>query len=257
MTTQRPVTAALVLIGDELLTAKVDDTNGRHAIRAMREAGIALHELVYVRDDVPRLAATVRRLAEETDIVITSGGIGPTHDDRTVEAVAAAFDVPLVENEELAERIRRVAKGRPERLKAFARLALLPEGASFVDDESLRWPVYLARNVYMLPGLPDLFVAQLPVVLDRHRGARARCVTLYLTWGEGRLVEPLDAVVEAWPDVAFGSYPVMNADYRTRVTVESVDAARVDRAVSDLLAQIDDDALVRIEREGDSTDGAG
>lgn len=250
MTTQRPATAALLLVGDELLKAQVEDTNGPLAVRALRDAGIVLVELVYVRDDVDHLAATVRRLSESADIVITSGGIGPTHDDRTVEAVAVAFGVPLVENEELASRIRRFTRGRPEQLAAFARLALLPDGAVFVDADTLRWPVYVARNVYMLPGLPHLFEVQLPVVLERHRGARECCVTLYLTWGEGRLVAPLEAAVAGWPDVTFGSYPVEGADYRTRVTIASFDRVAVDAATDALRASIDEDAIVRTERSG-------
>src|SRR4051812_17365754 len=156
--------AAAVIIGNEVLTAKVEDANGPHLIRRLRDLGILLRSVETVTDDVDAIVDAVARARSKAEYVFTSGGIGPTHDDVTVRAVALALGRQVVRLPEMVELIRK----RSDHLTEEAlRLADAPEGAVLLPQEGTWFPVLTVDNTFLLPGVPQLFKLQLETVLKR------------------------------------------------------------------------------------------
>lgn len=221
-------TAGLLLIGSELLTGKIRDANGHHCIRGLSEVGARLGELRIVHDGLDVIIDAVRDMRERYDWLITSGGVGPTHDDITMEAVAHAFHVDLVHNDELQEHIDRVFGDDPEKLRVWSRMSFLPSGCTLFREPDMFWPVYRMDNVFILPGVPQIFSRQFDAIRPVFAGSPLSTAVLYVTVGEGLVAEPLREAITHYADVGFGSYPVWgNPDFRTRLTVEGTDPARV------------------------------
>lgn len=243
---ERP-TAGLVLIGDELLSGKVVDTNGSFLITELRTIGIALGEIAVIGDDVATIAARVSSFSERFDHVFTSGGIGPTHDDRTMQAVARAFDAELLEHTALRREIERYFEADPEQQRVWTRMAMVPERCELLAFRGLRWPIYKMRNVYVLPGIPEIFRKQFELIRDRLQGTPVSIRTIYFAIGEGPLVQHLTRAVEQFARVSIGSYPVILArGFRTRVTLESTDVAELEAATRWLVEQFEDDDVEEI-----------
>jgi molybdenum cofactor synthesis domain-containing protein len=242
-----PSGAAAVVIGNEVLTAKVVDANGPHLIRRLREVGIPLRSLEIVPDEVDLIVEAVARARRRARYVFTSGGIGPTHDDVTVRAVALAMGRRVVR---LPEMVALVQQKAQERMTAEAlRLADAPEGAVLLAQPGSWYPVLTVEDVFLLPGVPQLFRAQLEAVLARLRGTPVHLRVLYLGLGESVVASVLDRVALDMPHVAIGSYPMFDPslDYLVKVTVESVEKDSVEEAVSRLQAGLPMGSVIRLE----------
>src|SRR5262249_45507494 len=160
-------TGAIVVIGNEILTGKSQDQNASFLINELYRLGVALRRVVVIADDVGEIAATVRDCSERFDYVFTSGGIGPTHDDVTIEGVARAFGRSVARQPELASLIKSYFGEDVD--EARLRMADAPERAALVYAEGLRWPVVLVENVYILPGVPELFRSKFEALRERFR----------------------------------------------------------------------------------------
>ncbi len=242
-----PTGAAAVIIGNEVLTAKVVDANGPHLIQRLREVGIPLRSLEIVPDEVDVIVEAVSRARLRAKYVFTSGGIGPTHDDVTVRAVALAMGRKVVRLPEMVALIRE--KGADAPTAEALRLADAPEGAVLIAQPGSWYPVLTVEDVFMLPGVPQLFRTQLEAVLARLRGTPVHLRVLYLSLGESAVASALDRVALDMPHVAIGSYPTFDRslDYVVKVTVESVEQAVVEEAVSRLRAGLPEGSVVRSE----------
>jgi len=239
--------AAAVIIGNEILTAKVVDANGPHLARRLRDRGIPLLSLVVVPDEVDAIVEAVSAARRCARYVLTSGGIGPTHDDVTVRAVAVALGRRVVRLEEL---VRLIRDHHGEDVAAEAlRMADVPEGAELWPQEGTWYPVLTCDGVSMLPGVPQLFCRQLETVLGRLEGAKVHLRCLYLSASEAQVAFALDAVALDLPHVAIGSYPTFDrdADHLVKVTVEHPDEAEVEEAVSRLQRVLPGGCLIRVE----------
>jgi molybdopterin-biosynthesis enzyme MoeA-like protein len=179
-------------------------------------------------------------------VVFTSGGIGPTHDDVTIEAVAAAFRVGTFTPDHLAARLREVYG--PNCTDAHLRMALVPEGADLLDDTERNWPLIRMHNVWILPGIPELFRSKLNAVRTHLRGLNpyySEWVKLH--WEEVDLKEHLDAVVSEHPDVEVGSYPKwFSTEYKTQVTFDAQSRELVTQALLSLLARLPKSAIASL-----------
>ncbi|MDC0707103.1 molybdopterin-binding protein [Stigmatella sp. ncwal1] len=238
--------AAAVIIGNEVLTAKVVDANGPLLIRRLRELGIPLRSVEIVPDDVDIIIESIARARARAAYVFTSGGIGPTHDDVTVRAVALALGRQVVRLPEMVELVRK----RSENPTAEAmRLADAPEGAELLYQEGSWLPVLTVNNIFLLPGVPQLFKLQLETVLSRLRGTPVHLCNLYLRLGESSIAAVLDRVALDMPHVAIGSYPVFDAtlDYRVKVTIEAPEVSPVEQAVARIRGGLPADAIIRQE----------
>jgi molybdopterin-biosynthesis enzyme MoeA-like protein len=183
-----------------------------------------------VLDEIDAIAREVRDLAAAHDWVFTSGGIGPTHDDVTIEAVARAFGVQVVSSP-LMESMLRAHYGATI-TDGHLRMALIPDGASLETNAEVAWPTVLYRNVWLMPGIPEVFRMKIPVVREKI-GASGAYVSraVYTKMDEGDLKPLLDRVVAAYPDVDIGSYPKWrDPSYKTKLTFDGRDEARVHAA---------------------------
>jgi molybdenum cofactor synthesis domain-containing protein len=231
-------TAAALLVGNELLTGKVHESNLIELARTLRTIGVKLLRVVMVPDEMDVIADEVRALSSKYDVVFTSGGVGPTHDDITIEAVARGFGVDAVVHPEFERLLRNVYGARMT--DGHLRMALVPEGAELVSHPDARWPTVLMKNVWILPGVPEAFRMKLAVVRDRVRGA-SQFVTreIFTNMDEPDLKPLLDRVVASHPEVDVGSYPKwFDARYKTKVTFDATDRAKLDAAVADFLSQL-------------------
>ncbi|MGQ0505482.1 MAG: competence/damage-inducible protein A [Myxococcaceae bacterium] len=241
------MTAAAVIIGNEVLSAKVREENGAYLIKRLRDRGIPLRWVGIVPDEIDAIVealGTARRLGR---YVFTSGGIGPTHDDVTVRAVALALGRKLIKLPEMVDLVEQ--HYGPNANREAMRMAEAPEGAVLHRHEGLWFPVVGCDDVYMLPGVPKLFRLQLEVVLAKLPGKPFALTSIFLREGEAAIASLLDGVALSMPDVGIGSYPVFDSalDYSVKLTVENEDPERVNAAVERLLAVLPPGAIVRVE----------
>lgn len=248
----RTPTAAAVIIGNEILSGKVRDENTPFLVDTLRGLGVALKRVSVVPDEAEAVVEAVRDAHARFDWVFTSGGVGPTHDDITIACVAAALGRRVVRDAELEEILRRLFG---ERLKeAHLRMADVVEGTELIADPEMVVPVMQVANVFVLPGVPEIFREKILVLKERLAAVPYHVRYVYLTLGEGALAPLLDSVVARFPDVDVGSYPSIRAqDYRVRITLESKDPVRTEAATDAFLALVDPERVVRVE---DPTAGA-
>jgi molybdenum cofactor synthesis domain-containing protein len=241
----KTLTAAVLVVGNEVLSAKRADQNGPYAARALRARGVRLEALLTLPDRLELISEAVARERSRVDWLFTAGGVGPTHDDVTLPAVAHALARPLVRHERLVENIRRWHRRHgaapPE---AALRMADVPEGTRLVGDPA--FPVMVVENVVMLPGPPEFFRAQLDAFTAGLESPPFHLTSMFLALGEDHFATALDLVARAYPDVDIGSYPRFDeADHRVEVTFEAKDAARVEEALRAFLAALPEGAVVR------------
>ena len=231
--------AGIVIIGNEILSGKFADENALFLIGELRQLGVELGRISVIPDQVEDIARTVAWFAEQFDVVFTSGGVGPTHDDVTMEGIARGFGTRVVRHPRLEEMLREYYKDRVT--DGHLRLAELPEGAQLVAGEGEVWPIIAYRNVYILPGVPSLFRRKFLAVRERFRGAPYVSARLYVLGDEAAIATDLTRVVAAHPEVAFGSYPrVDETEYKVLLTIESRDPGAARRAADELAAVLGD-----------------
>ncbi len=240
-------TAAAILIGNELLSGKIADKNLVVLAKTLRELGVRLARVSMVPDDVELIATEVRTLAQTHSWVFTSGGVGPTHDDVTVEAVARAFEQQVVVHPELATMIEGVY-GESLR-EGHLLMARVPERARLVRSEVVPWPAVVCENVMLLPGVPEIFSMKMKLVASIVEPARP-FITLAVNVNvdEGTLKPALDETVELFPDVEIGSYPTFRDPVvRTKLTFDGTQRAQCEAARDAFIERLGSEAVVGLE----------
>jgi len=239
--------AGIIVIGNEILSGKTEDANARFLIGELRELGVALRRIAVIPDVMDEIVEAVREFSARYDYVFTSGGVGPTHDDLTIEGVARAFGSKVVRHPEL-EGLLRTYYG--ERLnERNLRMADVPEGCHFVRASEIQhWPVVAMRNVYILPGVPEIFRRKFSAIREQFRVEPFHLRVVYLNADEGAVAAFLEQVQVEFPGVDIGSYTKLDpAGYRVKVTLESKRAGEVGSATSALLALLPGEYVVRTE----------
>ena len=208
-------TAAMITIGDEILSGRTRDANLPHLAEALAERGIALREARVVSDVTDEIVAAVNALRARYTHVFTSGGIGPTHDDITADAIASAFGVPIgVREDARAILATNYANPEVELNEARLRMARIPDGATLIDNPVSKAPGFTLGNVHVMAGVPAVFQAMLAGLLPTLTGGRPLLSeSVRIDRPEGEIAGPLRTVAEAHPAVAIGSYP-FNRDGR-------------------------------------------
>lgn len=232
-------TAAMLVIGDEILSGRTRDSNMHHLAGALTTHGITLAEARVVADDAGAIVAAVNALRAAYDHVFTSGGIGPTHDDITAEAIAQAFGVPISQRADamalLGAHYER--SGLPFN-EARQRMARIPDGAVLIDNPVSVAPGFTLGNVHVMAGVPRIFEAMLLGVLPLLTGgAPLLSRSLRVNRGEGDIATEFAALAAAYPDLAMGSYPFNQAGvFGTNLVIRGSDPARLDAAMAQLVA---------------------
>jgi molybdenum cofactor synthesis domain-containing protein len=242
-------TAAALIVGAEVLSGKVRDENGPFLAERLRALGVDLLAMHVVPDRMDAIVEALSMERHRVTWVFTSGGVGPTHDDLTLPAVARALGVPLRRDGELETLLRamhaRYHPGVPL-VESALRMADLPEGTRRLGDP--RFPTLVVGNVVMLPGVPSFLRHQFEAIADTLRGTPFHLACLYLRLGEDQLAEPLASAAARFPAVEIGSYPRFDdADHQVRVTVEGRDPLQVRAATRHVLEALPPGAVVRSE----------
>ncbi len=238
--------AAAIVIGDEILSGKIRDANGPYLIDKLRGVGMPLRRILTVADELDEIAWAVNVCRERFRPIFTSGGIGPTHDDLTVAGVARALGRNVVRHSEIEAAIRQ-HYGATLHEEAL-RLANVPEGAELVRSARSWYPVIAVEEIYLLPGVPELFRMHVDGLVDRYRGEPFHLRCVYLGVGETEVAAVLDRIAREHPSVALGSYPRFDTtDHRVKLTLEAQVPAPVEAALAALLALLPAECVLRVE----------
>ena len=258
-TALRQPTAAMIVIGDEILSGRTADKNINWLAGVLNERGIKLAEARIIGDDEDLIITTVRALSSSHDMVFTSGGIGPTHDDITTPAVAKAFDLPVVRDPEADRRlIEHYQDTDLDYNAARQKMADVPEGAALIDNPVSAAPGYRIRNVHVLPGVPSIMRAMVENMGDMlPGGVKAHRLTVQTDLGEGTLAAGLAEIEAAHPGATIGSYPWFKPGiYGTALVVTALDEGlvrRVAEALVGLVNQMGGEGLIETRVEGGNT----
>lgn len=247
MNAVQELSAGMAVIGNEILSGKTVDTNSSFLAKELRRIGVTLRQIAVIPDELPVIADTVRDFHGRFDLVFTSGGVGPTHDDITIEGVAIALDRKVVRHPQLEAKLRAYLNGRPANA-AYLKMAEAPEGAELIADGGVRFPTVKVENVYVLPGIPDIFQQKFLALKGRFAVDPYHLKVLYTREYESVVAGFLNETLRAFPDLMLGSYPRNDdPEYRVKITLESKDAGYVERAFRHLLTLLPRECVVKTE----------
>ncbi|MCB9834278.1 MAG: competence/damage-inducible protein A [Planctomycetes bacterium] len=234
----------IIVIGNEVLSGKVEDINSTWLMAQFRELGAKVARVAIVPDEIPVIAEELRRFADLFDVVITTGGVGPTHDDLTFAAVAQAFGREMEHNTVLEKVIRGYI--RDEIGPGYLRMAMLPVGTDLIFAGELPFPITRVENVYVMPGEPSVLRKKFSAIRESFREAPFHLRRLYTRLDEGHLADMLDQLQRDHAAVEIGSYPVYgNPDYQTQITIESKERAATEAAFAALVELVPADTVWR------------
>jgi len=239
-------TAGIIVIGNEILSGKVVDSNSPFLARELRGLGVTLLRILTIPDEVEVIAAAVREFHTSFDVVFTSGGVGPTHDDVTMEGVARGLGRPVVRHPVIESRLREYLKDKVN--AARLKMAEVPEGSELIVDARLGFPTIKCENVYILPGIPEILEQKFAALRERFAASPYFLRVVYTRESEGSIAEHLNATLAAFPELLLGSYPkIGDPEYAVKLTLESKDRGYVERALAHLLTLLPAGAVVRTE----------
>jgi FAD synthetase len=243
-------TAGILIIGNEILSGKIQDENTPYLLGELRRLGVQVGAVHMIADEIDEIARHVREFSARFDYVLTTGGVGPTHDDVTMEGVAQAFGTELECHPELERRLRRALGGKEPNASQL-KMCMLPRGSELVPTPDLWFPLVHVGNVYVFPGIPKLLQAKFDSARERFRGQPFYLRRVYLRCIESDIAQDLHDLLAEFPGLMLGSYPRTTArqsddDYLTMLTVESRDEQYMLRAVDSLLLRVQH-AVLRVE----------
>jgi molybdenum cofactor synthesis domain-containing protein len=228
------VTAAVLVIGDEILSGRTQDQNSHYIARYLADIGVDTREIRVVPDVEAEIVAAVNALRARYAYVFTTGGIGPTHDDITADAIARAFGVGIEEDPRAIKMLLEVIPA--DRLnEARRRMARIPLGAELIENSMSKAPGFMIGNVIVMAGVPIIMHAMLDAAAPRLRtGARVLVETIEAeAIPEGRYAKDLAALAARFEDVSIGSYPhFSSAGVRNQIVLRARDASKLGAAAA-------------------------
>jgi FAD synthetase len=238
--------AGILIIGNEILSGKVVDANSPYLCRELRALGVDVIRVVVIPDEIETIARDVRAMSDLYDYVFTSGGVGPTHDDLTMEGVAEAFSVEIEQNESIAGRIERAQGAVPN--ESQLKMARIPAGAKLIDSGDLWFPLVVFRNVYIFPGIPELLRKKFESIRTQLQGVPFLLKRVFVTQRESDIAADLHDLLGEFPELLLGSYPRVGVeDFKVMLTLESREAGYLQRALDSLLARLPAGSIHKVE----------
>jgi molybdenum cofactor synthesis domain-containing protein len=239
-------TGGILIIGNEILSGKIADTNSTYLCRELRALGVDVERILTIPDDVDTIAEEVRKMSEAYDFVFTSGGIGPTHDDLTIDGIAKAFRRSIELSGSIAARIERAQRQKPN--ESQLKMARIPDGAQLVDAGDFWFPVVIVENVHIFPGIPELLRKKFESIRDRFQGVPVLLKRVFVKRMESDIAVSLHELLGEFPELMLGSYPrIGEKSYRVLLTLESRDGDYLERALNSLLERLPEDAIHKVE----------
>lgn len=242
----REKTAALIVIGNEILSGKVVDTNSAFLAGELRRLGVSLQRILVIPDEIDIIADAVREFRPRYDVVFTSGGVGPTHDDVTIAGIARGMDRPVERHPTIESQLRAHFGGEVD--DARLKMAEVVQGTDLLFEGTLKFPLFQVENIYIFPGIPELFREKFGAIRERFSVDPFHMRTIYSGAPETTIAVYLNQTVAAFPELLLGSYPKMNnPEYRVRVTLESKDPDYLQRAFDALMEMLPPEVVVKTE----------
>ena len=239
-------TAGIVIIGNEVLSGKTRDTNSHFFCTELRQLGVEVQKISTIQDDVQIIGKEVASFSARFDYVFTSGGVGPTHDDVTIEGVAHGLGVKVVRHPDIEGRMRQRLGDQVN--EARLRMANVPEGATLLATEAPFAAIVKIRNIYIFPGIPRILEERFHAIKETFRDTPYYLKNVYVRYGEGVIASILNELLVNFPNLMLGSYPVLELpDYKVKVTLESKDANYLEQALRALIASLPADAVHRVD----------
>src|SRR5207249_1225756 len=238
--------AGIVIIGNEVLSGKTQDTNSYFLCTELRQLGVEVQKISTIPDVIELIDHEVAPFSQRFDFVFTTGGVGPTHDDVTVEGIAHGFGLNVVRHPDIEQRMRQRLGADVN--EARLRMANVPEGAELLATEALFASVVKIRNVYIFPVIPRILQERLQTIKGRFRDTPYFLKNFDVKYGVGVIATMLNEVLAKFPQLLLGSYPVLDIpEYKVKVTLESKDPNYLERALQSFLSSLPDDAVHRID----------
>ena len=239
-------TAGILIIGNEVLSGKTRDTNSHFFCTELRQLGVEVQKISTIQDDIEIIGKEVATFSDRFDYVFTSGGIGPTHDDVTIEGVAHGLGVKVVRHPDIERRMRQRLGDQVN--DARLRMANVPEGATLLATEAPFAAIVNIRNIYIFPGIPRILEERFHSIKERFRDTPYYLKNVYVRYGEGVIASILNELLVNFPHLMLGSYPVLDLpDYKVKVTLESKDSNYLDQALRAFIGSLPADAVHRVD----------
>ncbi len=237
--------AAILIVGNEILSGKIPDDNSAYLSRQLRALGVDVRKISVVPDEADLIAKEIASLREH-NLIFTAGGVGPTHDDVTIEGIARGLGRKVVRHTALQRLLQTLY---PDEInEARLKLTEVPEGAELIYSEGLRFPLIRCENVYIFPGIPDLLRKKFEAIADRFRERPFFIKKIYLSGHEEEFASHLWTIVRSFPRLLLGSYPAVDrADYKVLLTLESKDPSYLEGALAALLSLLPKETVLKIE----------
>jgi molybdopterin-biosynthesis enzyme MoeA-like protein len=212
----------------------------------LRQLGVEVQKISTIPDEIEWIGAEVASFSKRFDWVFTSGGVGPTHDDVTIDGIAHGFGLKVVRHSAIERRLRQ--RLGPDINEARLRMANVPEGAELLATEALFAPVVKIHNVFIFPGIPRLLQDRFHSIKERFRDTPYFLKNVYVRQGEGVIASLMNDLLTRYPKLLLGSYPVLDAaDYKVKVTLESKDSDYLNQALESFLAALPDGAVHHVQ----------
>ena len=238
-------TAGIVIIGNEVLSGKTQDINSHFFCTELRRLGVEVQKISTIQDEIELIGQEVATFSQRYDYVFTSGGVGPTHDDVTIDGIAHGFGLRVVRHPDIERRMRQRLGNQVN--EARLRMANVPEGAKLLATEALFAPIVNIRNVYIFPGIPSILQERFHAIKEMFRDTPYYLKNVYVRYGEGVIAEMLNELLVKFPKLMLGSYPVLDVpEYKVKVTLESKDQSYLDQALQAFIASLPNDGIHRI-----------
>jgi molybdenum cofactor synthesis domain-containing protein len=239
-------TAAVLIIGNEILSGKVTDENSPYLLGELRSLGVHVKRLVVLPDDELAIAEQIRTEADQYHYLLTCGGVGPTHDDVTTAGIAKGLGKQVIRHPSLLALVQKLYP--PPVTEAMLKLTEVPEGAELIMAEGLRYPVVTISNIYLFPGVPELVIKKFTAIKERFRSAPFRLKKIFVKSPELEIAHHLSTVNALYPALELGSYPTLKpAEYQVMLTLESKNQTYLDQAFHHLLSLLPQEIVVRTE----------
>jgi molybdenum cofactor synthesis domain-containing protein len=239
-------TAAILIIGNEILSGKVTDDNSPYLSRELRNLGVDVKRLAVLPDEVEVIAEQIRTWVGQSHLIFTCGGVGPTHDDVTVAGIAKGLGKEIIRDPLLLTLVQELYP--PPVTEAMLKLTEIPEGTELIMAEGLRYPVLAASNIYIFPGIPELLRKKFSAIKERFRSTPYCLKKIFVKSHELEIAHHLTTVNRLYPSLSLGSYPVLrHPEYQVMLTLESKDPTYLDQAFLHLLNLLPKDTVVKIE----------
>ena len=238
--------AGIIIIGNEVLSGKTQDINSYFLCTELRQLGVEVQKISTIPDVIELIGGEVAEFSRRFNWVFTTGGVGPTHDDVTIDGVAHGFGLRVVRHPDIERRMRQRLGADVN--EARLRMANVPEGAELLATEALFAPVVKIHNVFIFPGIPRILQERFHAIKENFREAPYFLKNVYVKLGEGIIAKMLNDVLAQFPELLLGSYPVLEIpEYKVKVTFESKDPQYLQRALQSFLSSLPDGAIHRVD----------